>query len=168
MNIEKLRNPGRPIQPIDGDPLGVFLIDHFKNFALKWPNLTDLVSLNFENIKSSPDEYPMVGNPDLLKAVLRAAAFPEEIGADKKEGEYLFLALRGSPDFILALLAHLRKKIAALSPGKKAILYRNHQGKFSDAEKAERARLRCQVNKANKKRKAAIYTRPWLKNSPLI
>ena len=132
-------NQGRKPKPIAGDPLAAFFMKHFRRFAWDWRHPADLKRLA---IDAAPNEWPLVGNPELLHALFRLAAFPAELNVKGEHAELILVSLKRSPDFVLGLLVELRKQLARCKPHKQAMLLEGATGKFSSAEKTERYALR--------------------------
>lgn len=159
MKKQSDRNQGRQPKPIGDDPLGSFLMEHFKNFAWTWPHRCDLERLA---IQCAPNEWPIVGNRELLRALFRLAACPSELKTNGEHAELIITCLKRSPDFVLELMVELRKKLSMCKPHKLAALKRIETGKFSNAEKQERYNLRKLVAST---RAEHIEATQWLDQS---
>ncbi|HZM06004.1 MAG TPA: hypothetical protein VFC44_23630 [Candidatus Saccharimonadales bacterium] len=151
----------RHAKPIDGDPLRVFLLAEFTTFAKAWTPQKDLRRLAFS---FAANGHPMIGSPTLLDGLFAAAAYPDRL-KDRSEESRLFLMAYGrAPDFVLGLLAHLRKKLSNASPHRKHLLFSEtfdagpkaikssmKQAVEEGAIKIERQRLRIKAESMAKK-----------------
>jgi len=133
-------NPqGRPRKDFDKSPIDTFLMDRFCKFAWDWKHPNDLKRLGIE---CAPNEWPIVGAEDLLPTLLGFAAEPDKIQPDSKRGKLLLVCLRRSPDFVLALMTHIRNEIRKLKPSKRNVLFGNDKEKLSPAEAEQRREAR--------------------------
>lgn len=162
--MSQKKNQGRQRKDFDGEPLGAFLTKHFGEFAWTWPKRKDLDLLSIE---CAPNEWPIVGNPELLRAFFLAAALPEEIKDDGVHARLLLHCLKECPDFTLGVLTYLRKQLAKLKPHIRKILLENEAGKLSDAEKQARSEIRKLVAGTKTKHKEAwkFVQERWRKNA---
>jgi hypothetical protein len=140
----KPRNQGRKPKKFESDPFSEFMIAEFCRFAWQWKKRRDLENLAIE---CAPNEWPIVGSPQVFSALLLAAAKPETLEKDGDTGKFFLGCLKRSPDFVAAWLNYFRNILSKMPDSKKAILFGNLDEKFSDAEKTSRAKIRKMIEK---------------------
>ncbi len=157
----------RQLKRIEGEALGAFLLDAFNGFCKSWQNPKDL---NRIAVSFASNGFPIVGNPQTLTTLFRAAAFPDRIRNDRERADLYWALYARCPDFVLALLAHLRKQLSEASPQRRFLLFTEAAQKMRPKEihaalpeaveygtvKAERRQMRQSVESiSNQRRKAA-------------
>jgi hypothetical protein len=103
----------------EGDALLSFCFVEFCKFTKRWRNPRDLNRLV---ISFDEQGAVLVGNDQLLTVLFSAAASPPAMVEKSESARLLLTCYRRAPDFVLALLIHLRGKIASLKLHQRKIL----------------------------------------------